>query len=441
MSVVSDYFLALVLMLGLFISPFSFSQEKQNTKQTQAISASVFEKLQEAQEMMENSNFEQANETIDILLGQTRLSSYERSHALNLKAYGYYMQQEYGLAINVYHQVLSLDGLSKGLRLSTLKTLSQLYFSVEKYEDALEMIDRFIANVEDAEPEIQMIRGQSLYQLGRYREAIAPLKNAIEEVQRQGVTPDENWLLLLRACYHEEEDFHAMLSILKVLVSEYPKVDYIKNIASVFSELAQTENALAMLEPLYESGLMSEENEVLNLGNLYLLVGLPYKAALTLEVGLSMGNLTENAKNLRLLSQAWSRAKEHTRSIAPMKKAAEITEDGELYLRLAQSYMNVENWNLATKSLRQAITKGGLGRTDTAHIMLGMALFNQKKLVAARDAFLNARDYKESAKSARQWLTYIDSEISRDKALKREAPSRAKRTENALLKGIHSDYR
>ena len=257
MSVVSDYFLALVLMLGLFISPFSFSQEKQNTKQTQAISASVFEKLQEAQEMMENSNFEQANETIDILLGQTRLSSYERSHALNLKAYGYYMQQEYGLAINVYHQVLSLDGLSKGLRLSTLKTLSQLYFSVEKYEDALEMIDRFIANVEDAEPEIQMIRGQSLYQLGRYREAIAPLKNAIEEVQRQGVTPDENWLLLLRACYHEEEDFHAMLSILKVLVSEYPKVDYIKNIASVFSELAQTENALAMLEPLYESGLIS----------------------------------------------------------------------------------------------------------------------------------------------------------------------------------------
>ena len=79
-----------------------------------------------------------------------------------------------------------------------------------------------------------MIRGQSLYQLGRYREAITPLKKAIEDIQKQKVTPDENWLLLLRACYHEEEDFRAMLNILKILVVEYPKVDYIKNIASVF---------------------------------------------------------------------------------------------------------------------------------------------------------------------------------------------------------------
>ena len=441
MSTFFNSLLGLVLVSVIFSSPLTFSQEKQNTKQTQAISAAVFEKLKEAQEMMENSDFGQANETIDLLLRQTKLSSYERSHALNLKAYGYYMREKYSLAINVYHQVLTLDDLSEGLLLSTLKTLSQLYFSVEKYENALEMIDRFIATVEKAEPEILMIRGQALYQLGRYREAITPLKKAIEDIQKQKVTPDENWLLLLRACYHEEEDFRAMLNILKILVSEYPKVDYIKNIASVFSELEQTENALAMLEPLYESGLMSEENEVFNLGNLYLLVGLPYKAALTLETGIAEKKLAENEKNLRLLSQAWSRAKEHIKSIGPMKKAAEMTKDGELYLRLAQSYMNVENWGLATKSLREALKKGGLKRPDTAHIMLGMALFNQKKLVAARDAFLNARKDKRSVGSARQWITYIDSEITRDTALRREAPARVKRTESALLKSIHSNYR
>ena len=75
-------------------------------------------------------------------------------------------------------------------------------------------------------------------------------------------------------------------------------------------------------------------------------------------------------------------------------------------------------------------------RTDTANIMLGMALFNQRKLEAARRAFATASRDKRSAKAARQWLAYVDSELSRANSLEQTLPEQERREQDKILENL-----
>jgi tetratricopeptide (TPR) repeat protein len=170
-----------------------------------------------------------------------------------------------------------------------------------------------------------------------------------------------------------------------------------------------------------------------NLANLYLLHGLPYKAAVLLEKEMASEIIKDNERNLRLLSQAWYTAREDEKAIPPLERAADITKDGELYVRLAQSHINLENWKEAAAAAREGIRLGGLKRSDQAQIMLGMSLFNQRLLEQARRAFVEASKDRRSERAASQWVNYVDSEIKRRDLMKQEIPDFQPRERDELL--------
>ena len=208
-----------------------------------------------------------------------------------------------------------------------------------------------------------------------------------------------------------------MLPVLIELTELYPKDEYLLTLAGVYSELGDTSKQLALTEPLYESGFLDPSAHTGNLASLYLLHGLPYKAAKLMQQALKDGHLPANESNLKLLSQAWYQAREDTKAIPPLQQAAKLADNGELYVRLAQSHINLEQWSAAADALKQAHEKGQLQRSDQANIMLGIALFNQKEFKQARVAFALAQKDKRSAKTASQWIRYLDSEAQRENIL------------------------
>jgi len=252
--------------------------------------------------------------------------------------------------------------------------------------------------------------------------------------RNQGRVPRENWLLLLRVCYWELKDFPNMLLVLEELIQAYPKDSYILTLAGVHSELGDTKKQLALTESLYEKGYIDGKKHAVNLANLYLLHGLPYKAAKTLENEMAAGNVKSDVRNLRLLSQAWYSAREDLKSIPPLQRAAALDDDGELYIRLAQSYINLERWKDAAEAAKKGLAAGDIKREDTANIMYGMALFNQKKLEQARRAFRVASKDKRSKRAAGQWIKYVDSEIRRRDTLEQKLPELKARDIDDILK-------
>ncbi len=427
--------LAVVLLL-LFATPLQAAEDDQQTRQTVAMSQPVYEGLQAAQELIEAKNYGAGHAELKKLRERDGLSSYETAQIWNLTAYAYYLQENYKNSIGAYTRVLKQSDLPVGLVQSTLKTLAQLYFTIENYERALVAVDRLIKALPEPSADIYMLKGQAHFQLEQYSQALAPIKTGIEKYRAQGKAAQENWLLLLRVCYYELGDFKNMLVVLKDLIRLYPRERYILTLAGVYSELGDTKKQLSLTEALYEDGKIATPQHLVNLANLYLVHDIPYKAAKLLDAEIAARRVEATERNLRLLSQAWYQAREDAKAIPPLERAAAMSGDGELYVRLAQSYINLERWAEAAEAVRKGLDKGGVKRLDTANIVLGMALFNERKLDAARQAFSVAARDQRSAKSARAWLGYVDSEMSRDTTLDQTLPEQQQRERDAILENL-----
>lgn len=426
---------AALLALSLAFPVIAQNKKERKTRQTVAMSQPVYEKLMEIQELVEADEHAAAQLKIKDIQGRKKkLSPYEAAQIWNLSGYDYYLQERYPDAIRSYEQVLSQPDLPEALQQSTLKTLAQLHFTIEDYPKALDTIKRLIAVVPEPAADVYMLLGQAYFQMEKFRESVPPIKKAIDLFKQQGRVPRENWLLLLRVSYWELKDFPNMLIVLEELIEAYPKDSYILTLAGVYSELGDTKKQLALTESLYEKGYIEGKSHAVNLANLYLLHGIPYKAAKVLENEMAAGNVPSNVRNLRLLSQAWYQAREDRKAIPPLKRAAAAGEDGELYIRLAQSYINLEEWAKASSSAKKGLAMGDLKRNDTANIMYGMALFNQKKLEQARKAFQAASKDKRSSRAAGQWIKYVDSEIRRRDMLEQKLPDVKAREIDDILK-------
>jgi tetratricopeptide (TPR) repeat protein len=429
-----------VCLSVLIASPATAQKEKERkTKQTVAMSQPVYESLMEIQELVETDDFANAQVSIKKLLEKKKLSPYESAQIWNLSGYAFYLQENYPEAIRAYNKVLQQPELPEALQQSTLKTLAQLQFTIEDYPKALETINRLMSVIAEPAADVYMLLGQAHFQMQNYEEAKEPIKTAINLYREQGRVPRENWLLLLRVIYWELKDFPNMLTILEELIEAYPKDTYVLTLAGVYSELGDTKKQLALTEALYEKGYIDGKTHAVNLANLYLLHGNPVKAAKILEKEMAAENVKTDVRNLRLLSQAWYSAREDKKAIPPLRQAAMASDDGELYIRLAQSHINLEEWDEAAEAAKKGLAAGDLKRQDTANIMYGMALFNQKKLEQSKKAFANAAKDKRSKRAAQQWIKYADSEIRRRDTLEQKLPEMKARDIDAILEANTQD--
>ncbi len=411
--------LAVALLAGWLLAPAMAAdgKKKEKTKATVAMRQHVYEALQKAQAMLEAKDYAGALAAVEKIRAGKKgksLSPYERAQTWNLQAYLYYLQEKYPQAIDAYEKVLKQPEIPEALQQSTLKTIAQLYFITGDYKKALKSVQRLMASLEKPAADVYMLLGQAYFQLDQFDKALAPINKAVEMTRALGKKPRENWLLLLQVIYQKKNDYRSMLKVLQELMALYPKDTYLRTMAGVYSELGESMKQLGIMEALYEKGLLTSKTQITNLASLYMLHGVPYKAAVLLEREINQKKHVEaNVRNLKMLSQAWYLAREDEKAIPPLKKAAKMAQEGELYLRLGQAYMNLDRDKEASEAIQQALNLGKLKRTDTAYIMLGMTLFNQNRLHEARKAFAKAAEDKRSRKVAKQWMAYVDSELKR----------------------------
>lgn len=402
----------------------ALSSDKANaikTKKTEAIRQKVYEKLKLIQDQVEKKQYTSALEFLRTLR-EEKLSDYELSQNWNLEAYTHYLRSHYEQAITAYQHVLDYDHLPVGIVQSSLKTISQLYFTIGDYPSALKTVTQLMQVAIDPSADTHILLGQIYYQMSNFSKALTPIERGIQKYESQGMKAKENWLLLLRAIYHEQKQYKQMVPVLKKLILLYPKNTYVLTLANIYSQLGDSKKQLSLIQPLYETGAITKEAVLVNLANLYLLHEQPYKAAQLLQHETIAGRVTSSKRVLRLMAQAWQMAREDEQALQPMERAANLSKDGNLYIRLAQSYLNLGRWEKAEQVINKALAKGKLNRVGDAQIMLGMAQLKQRKLQLARSNFKKAGGYKKSSKSADQWLVYVDSEIQRQALQEQKKP-------------------
>jgi tetratricopeptide (TPR) repeat protein len=232
-----------------------------------------------------------------------------------------------------------------------------------------------------------------------------------------GAKPRENWMLMLSSVYYSLEDYKSMRDILYEIVALYPAEKYLINLAALHGQLGDTDKQLALIESLLDDERLEKSYHLMSLVNLFLAKGMPYKAADLLQREMASGRIETTRQNLEMQSQAWYLAGEGERAIPPLEEAAAMSDDGQLYLRVARLYMDDYQWAPAEKAARLALEKGGLRDEGGAWLVVGMALARGDKLAAARKAFAEAAAHEQSAQWAQQWIKFVDTEQQRIAAL------------------------
>ncbi len=390
----------------------------------------VYNKLAEAQALAEAEDYVNAQILLDEVRGMKNLSPYETAQLYNFYGYIYYIKEDYRQSITAYETVLRQPDLPQGLRDQTLYTLAQLNFTIEDWSRAVDLLTQWLRDANNPGPEPYILLGSAFYQLERYRDMIEPIRSAMDVARARNQQVREQWWLLLRVAYFELEDYEQVRDILEILVVNWPKKEYWTQLSAMYGELDDEDRQLSAYVAAYDQGLLTRSNELVQLSQLYLQADAPYLGARVLDRGINDGSVEKNAhaRNWRLLSQAWALAAEDAKAVPALKTAAGMSDDGELDLRLAQSYLNLSQYDECSDSARDAIRKGGLRREDTANVVLGMCLFELDRLGPAKAAFRAAARDSRSRSTARRWLSYIEKEEERKQQLEESLRSLERRT-------------
>lgn len=417
-ALVAGFFLGAVDAAGQGTqAPDGQSRANQETRKTPAMRERVYTRLSEAQECAEMDDIDCAMRLLTEVRNMEGLNSYEVAQLWNFYAFIYFGQENYREAIGAYERVLQQPDLPLGMETTTRFTLCQLYFQQERYQDSLKMLDSWFALAENPNPDAYILKAQIFYSLEQYREGIQPVLQGIEVARQQGRELQENWYRLLNVFYYELEDYPNVIDVLRTLIDSWPKREYFIQLSAMYGQEGDDGRQLALYETAYETGWLTRSNELVQLSQLLLGADIPVKAAKIMQEGLDSGAVESTETNWRILAQAWQLAQEDERAIPAMTRAASLADDGEIDLRLAQSYQNLAQYDDCAETARTAIRKGDLRREDQANMILGACLFELKQYSQARTAFEAAAKDNRSRTNARSWIDYVNVEEDRERQL------------------------
>jgi len=412
---------------SLDLVPSAVAQEKKKdqreTRRTPALRNKVYEKLAEAQTFAEAKQYSEAEAILNEMIsteGKRALNSYELANVYNLFAFLRYSTEDYKGALDNYRKVVAQPDIPLAMEINTKKTIAQLFFVQEQWQQGVNALLEWFELSEKPDAGSYVLLSQGYYQLKDYDKALQNVVTAIDMYEAAGKLPKEQWYNLARFLYFDKGDTDNALATLTVLLKYYPKKQYWVQASHLYGEKKDDAKQLAMMETAYEQGMLDKSTDLVTMAYLYLNAEVPFPAARVMEKGFKAEIIEEKSKNYELAGSAWRQAQETQKSIPMMEKAAAKSDDGELYTRLGNVYLDGDQFQQAVDAINKGLSKGGVKRPDQARLALGMAYFNLGDYTAARKVFRVAAKDDRSKKYANQWLKYIQSEQERQDELARD---------------------
>ena len=388
--------LSLFFIFSLVVVPSSLDAQAQNEKVTykkaRALQTSTAKKIIKVVEALERVNeegkedpdFDTVKEILNELLEKKEnLRSYDRSVMWNYYGYLYFSEERYTDAMQAYRNLLAEPESTIPLRVASLFTLAQLNFVNEDYEGGINVLLQWMDEVEVVTAQGWSLLGQAYFQVGidkkseseklnYYEKALDSMVSAVQTAEIEEYKPKENWYVLMAACYSElssrigkEESLYKQLDIYEILVNLYPKKMYFIQLGGIYGQLNRELDYMITLNAAYQKDLLDKESEYLALTQLLLLNSNPYWAAKVLEAG--------RIKKVPVIDE---KTKE--------EKILPVVRDNEKNLKLlADAWRMAQEIELAIPIMEKAAKLAKDGQT---YIVLGSLYLSEDKLEEAVNA-------------------------------------------------------
>ncbi|AQP98582.1 hypothetical protein B0W48_01480 [Pseudoalteromonas aliena] len=402
---------ALSILPSVDVATANAAQE-QKTKRVPALREKVYSQLARAQKLADDGDVKAGLEALDTINERSSsMNSYEIAMMHNFYGFIYYNENDLPKAIASFEKVVAEEGIPESLRVSTTFSLAQLAMANSDYKKVISFLDKWDdINTKPITESYYLLRAQTYYQLKDYNKGLEYISKVIKLSDDEGKTPKENWLVLQRAMHYSLNQTDKVVAVLERMVKLYNKPEYWIQLSGMYGETGQEKQQLAVIEAAYQQGFLTSKSDLRQLAQVYLYNGLAYKAGVVMSKAIEAGVAERTAKNYAFVAEAMIQAKEDDKSIAYFVKAADLSVNGKYDQRLAEVYVNTEQYEEAADAARKALDKGSLDFESNAFVALGMAQYNLQNFDASILAFEQAEKHKKSQRLAQQWIKYVKRE-------------------------------
>jgi len=406
------------------------------TRQVKTLSRAGGPIYTEAYEAYEAENYDVALTNLNkIINGGSTYSDYDIGRAREMRAFIYSDRGDYSTALSDLKAAITpADRLNSEETLRIRYALAQLYLHQGNYSQAIAEFERWFSEQVEPPAQAYMQFAQAYVLAGQIRKALPYAEKGYSMLTE----PNENWYRLMATIYLQLQQFSNAIPVLERILTYWPtNKDYFSQLAYSYSSVNRDEDSFAIQALAYHNGLLTSNEDIVRVAQLYRAYGYPYKAAEIMSKEMQAGRVTKNKKNWEELGFAWAQAREHKRAIPPLTNAASAAGDGKLFYQLCQTYFFDENWSKATSTCRNALNKGGLNPETRAiaWMLIGNAEYKTEDRDKAIEAFNRCQDVTgegvdDTVQGCNSWVGFIEQEI----ALEKREAARQKREEEALQK-------
>lgn len=401
-----NWFLGIILVT---VSGFSLAANQGNLpdrpKKQQTLGENTFKRLEKAQELMAEGMYDEARQTLDRILKTKGLNDYSLAITNQTYGFSYIQQSKFKEGITYFERAIAYDALPDVPQQQTIYNLASLYFGEDDFRKGVETLEVWFLREPDPKPSAYITLANGYAQLKELRKALVPARTAIEK----SPVVKENWYNLLLSLHYQLTEYDKSAEVLETMVQYFPKrKKYWKQLSGMYMELKQDEKGLIVLELAYKQKLLDEAKEYLNLSNFYSYRNIPYKAAKVLDEGIKKGIVEDNEKHNEQLANNWVAAQEYDKAIVALEKAAKLSEESDLYVRLGQLYLEKEQWKKSISSFEAAAKKKDIKKPGQLALLTGMSYYELGQYKSARENFVTAQKFKDTKRQSSQWLTHLN---------------------------------
>lgn len=352
----------------------------------------VAEKAQAAQDAGKKGDYQEAIKNLKAAKAMGSLSPQEEQGINELLIWSASGARDYKLLAATIEERLATGRVKGSDQVTKLDTLAKTYYSLRDYRSCANATERLIKARGSATADDLVMLGQSQFLIKDYRAAASTLEKAYPAARRAGKSTKIQVQVLetLNATYFELKDEGKRVETLHQLMLIQPKVSVFEQIISQAEK--EKVDSVGMIN-LYRLGARKSVLAKDHYGK-YADVALdllsPGEAVDMLQKGMSAGAIAKDERNMRLVSDSKGQVESLKANITQQEREAKAIADGDSDARLATTYFTLGDKAKAVEIARRALQKGKLNRPDEVQMLLGVALYDQKKMADARAAFAEA---------------------------------------------------
>jgi tetratricopeptide (TPR) repeat protein len=366
--------------------------------------------LKAAQEAMQKKQWDTALTEIRKAAAVEKKTPFEAYQIDEFMGYVLIQQKKFGEAAPVFERLLNSGMMPAEQVDERTKTVAQLYFQVKDYNKAAQWSKKWLEKHPNTE-DMGILLGQSQYLLNDFKGAAATMTSVINNAEKAGRKPDENWIQIVMSSQFKLDNKDGIGEALKKMVRYYPKPEYWENLVDIYRRKANGDRvALGYYRLMNDVGVLKDKGDYVEMAQLAMDAGLPGEAEDIVQKGMEGGVLkvadkTEQGRYDRLLAGAKKQVGVDKAELPQLAASAEKASSGQPQVALGQAYLGYGEVDKAIDALQKGIAKGtGVTDIDEANISLGRAYLKKGQKDQARQAFNAVKAGSKWSDLASLWI-------------------------------------